>query len=242
MSVEIAMGVLKAGADLFEALKESARPAIAQALMTAALLFSAYVGIYAIRDGSLWLGLRNAFASGVVHEDPTTMQAELRQLAASDKMIRRVMQSLLEEAPNASRVRLAVIHDGFVGVSGMGMLRFDVTHAVAAPGRDIGPLVQNQPLSNWGDYVNTLLGGQCTFLSASQLQNAAARVQMSELNIRVVLACPVVDPLLRILGATFISWDGRDEIPDSVQMQKLMNEAKDAGRQLALALDLRPSP
>ncbi|OIQ74482.1 hypothetical protein GALL_438680 [mine drainage metagenome] len=102
------------------------------------------------------------------------MQTELHQFAAANKLIDQLLETMLVRAGGASRVRLNVIHNGVTGLTGTGLLRYDVTNSVAAPGRLAGAAVTNQPLSDWSDFLPALLAGHIDCGGSTRYESAMA--------------------------------------------------------------------
>ena len=167
------------------------------------------------------------------------MQAELRRAAVSTKIIRELMQSALNQAPNAARIRLSEIHNGVVGLSGVGMLRFDVTMAVVNPGYAPGEFVVNLPLSQWSGYLDTLIRGDCASSTAAGSTDPAAAARLAAMHIGFFIACPVTDVESRMFGGVFISWD--EQPPERVVADVRLKLAAVA-KQIASTLDVRDAP
>jgi hypothetical protein len=223
---------------------KAVRAALLPVCMTAALNLTLYAGWHVVQEGSLLDGVRAAFlntGTSRAHDYAHKMQLELQVSATSDRLIHGLLQDVLETAGNAARVRLSVIHNGQVLISGNGMLRFDITHAVTAPGRDSGVLVTNQPLSEWADYLTNLLAGNCVTFNVADVHNANARIRMASLGMQLFIACPVINVQGVLLGAIFVSWDHGDTLPAKEDLPKLYGEMKHVAAQVAIALDMRPA-
>ena len=167
------------------------------------------------------------------------LQAELRRTAETDKLINQLLAALLARAPTAARVRLGVVHNGVTGVTGMALLRFDITNAVAGPGHSVGTMVINQPLSDWNVFLPALIAGKCQLGATSDELNVALRARLDALGAGAYMACPVIDIQGRMLGAVFMTWDVRDPPPVGEALRSLMDFASTICIQIASALDLR---
>ena len=161
------------------------RAVLAQPLITVALLLFLYAGWHVRDEGSIHAGLRVAFidtrAYRTDHEherEAAMLQVEMHYAADTDRLVDELLTALLTYAPLAARVRLGVVHNGITGVTGVALLRYDVTNAVAAPGHSIGTLLLNQPLSDWNNFLPVLLAGRCYLGQVADQPNPA-------------LACPV---------------------------------------------------
>ena len=136
-------------------------------------------------------------------------------------------------------MRLGVVHNGITGVTGVALLRYDITNAVAAPGHSVGALLLNQPLSDWNNFLPVLLAGRCYLGLVTEQPNPALRVRFEGLGAGTFMACPVIDNRNRMLGATFVTWDVRDLPPTGDALLAVMKYALGVGQQVASALDLR---
>ena len=167
------------------------------------------------------------------------MQDELQVVAAADRRINQVLQSILARAPLSSRARLAIIHNGVTGITGISMLYWDISHAQASPGRSVGELVQNQPLSEMTDYLSVLLADKCVSEPTASLTNQAARARLADLNVSWFMACPSRDIENQMLGVIFLSWDGNDRPPQGAAIAEIEDMVMAAGRQIGAVLDVR---
>jgi hypothetical protein len=223
---------------------------LAQPMLTAACLTGAYTAIHIGQERSLSIGIRSAFLDNDTvrlerkrTEDETTLQAELRQFAAANKIIDQLLENIMHRAPGATRTRLSVIHNGVTGMTGAGLLRYDDTNSVAAPGRVPGMGVTNQPLSEWSDFLPTLLAGKCSFHHVAELNDNSQRARLVSIGATSVLVCPAADVQGRTLGALFILWDGNEPGFDADELRALMQLGQQFGAQAAAILDLRgPQP
>jgi hypothetical protein len=232
--------------DTLRILRRSFTPALTQPLLTAAVLTALYGGYNCVHESSIAQGLWVAFfesnaarATRLREREDAVLQAELRDLAQSNKVIDQLLGSLIEQTPNVARVRLDVIHNGVTGVTGLGLLRYDTTNSVAGAGHDRGPLVQNRPLTEWGDFLPDMLGGRCRVYNADDLRSDAIRSRMETLNVGTILGCPVADVQGRLLGAVFMLWDAGMRIPDGVDLTALKTRGREIGSQVGAVLDLR---
>lgn len=224
----------------------SLRALFVQPLITVAMLLFLYAGWHIRDEGSITAGLRVAFVNTKAYRakhlrelEVALLQVQLQQTAQTDHLIGQLLESLLNKSNAAARVRLDVIHNGVTGVTGTALLRYDVTNSVAAVGHSAGPLVVNQPLSDWNDILPSLLSDKCTISAVAGASNIALRARLEALGATTVLACPVIDVQGRLLGAAFVQWDMRDAPPTGEELQKLMDYARSVSVQIASALDLR---
>jgi hypothetical protein len=232
--------------EMLLSLGQPLRVMLVQPLITVGMLLFLYAGWHVRDEGSVNAGLRVAFvdtrAYRVEHQrdlETTMLQTQLHQAAQTDRLINRMLQALLEQAPSASRVRLDVFHNGVLGVTGTALLRYDVTNAVATRGHSVGALVVNRQLSDLSGLLPALLAGKCQVGLVAQELNIEFRARLEELGAVSYMACPVVDVLDRLLGGVLVQWDGGDHRPEGDAMQAIMDHAKYVAAQIASALDLR---
>ena len=177
------LGTLKALLDFVNGLGRPARSVLLQPLATVLLLLALYAGWHVQDEGNVARGLRVAFLdtrSGRAARDreleAAILRAELYQAAESDRLINQLLTALRQRTPHAARVRLGVIHNGVSGITGIGLLRYDVTNAVAAAGHSAGETMQNQPLSEWSELLPKLLSGHCEMAEVRELANLISRI------------------------------------------------------------------
>jgi hypothetical protein len=244
------VGLLKALLEFANGLRVPIRVALVQPMITVGLLLLLYTGWHVQNEGNLLAGLRVAFldtqASRATRNrdvEAAILRAELYQAAETDKLIEQLMTALLQHAGSAARVRLGVIHNGVSGVTGIGLLRYDITNAVAATGHTAGVPTQNQPLSEWSAILPMLLAGRCVPSAVDQLPNLTSRARLQSMGATGVLACPVSDVHGTLLGCLFVVWDSGDVPPAGAQLAALMEFSQRIGGQIAAALDLLvPTP
>lgn len=221
-----------------------------QPVLTAICLTGVYGAIHVGQEGSLGAGIHAAFLDNETTrlerhriEEQATLQEELRQFVSANKVINQILDSIMLHAPGASRASLSVIHNGVTGMTGSGLLRYDDTNSVAAPGRVAAAVVTNQPLSDWDDFLPSLLAGQCTFRRSSELHGLALRARVESYGVTSLLVCPAADVQGKTVGAIFVMWDAHDQLPDNKQLQGLLEAGMRQGAQIAAVLDIRgPSP
>ncbi len=240
----VARALVELSADVFRLYRRN----LVQPLMTAIVLTGAYAIVHVGQEGSLTSGLRSAFLDNDAsreerhrREVKASLQVELRQFAAANKLIDQHLETILLRA-GASRVRLSVIHNGVTGLTGTGLLRYDVTNSVAALGRSTGNAVQNQPLSDWSEFLPDLLTGQCVQSRVSELHSISLRAWSESFGAASVMICPAADVQGKAVGGIFTFWDGNDAVPQGDALQDLMRIARYAGAQIATVLDLQGPP
>ncbi len=241
--------VIRTALNILAGLREPVRRVLIQPVLTVMLLVLLYGGMHAVRESSLTDGFRVAFLeSDAGHAQRNremengVLQAELRHFVESNRLIEQLLETVLQRIPGAARVRLDVIHNGVVGLSGTGLLRYDVTHAVAAPGRATDGLVQNKPMSEWTDLLPTLLAAQCLVRATGDLHSQSNRSRFAAMAVGTIMACPVADVQGRLLGALLVTWDLSDQPPLPPALGGLMQLGQQVGAQIAAILDLRGPP
>jgi hypothetical protein len=243
------LGLFRVLLELFVDLGRNSGRKLVQPMLTAACLTGTYTAIHVTQEGSVTAGVRAAFLENDTLrserrrlEEQATLQTELRQFAAANKLIDQLLETMLARATGASRVRLNVIHNGVTGLTGTGLLRYDVTNSVAAPGRLAGAPATNQPLSDWSDFLPSLLASQCSFHRINEIHALSNRARFEALGATAIMVCPAADVQGKTVGAIFIFWDGNDPIPDGDDMRRLMSAGQHLGAQIAAVLDLQGPP
>ena len=168
-------------------------------------------------------------------------QVELRQAAKTDHLIDQSLKVLPAKVPGSARAQARRDPQRRHGITGVGMLRFDVTNGAAVPGRAVGEPMQNLPLSAWNEYLSTLLAGRCDWRRTADVVSASERDRLEKFGAALRLVCPVTDVEGRLLGGVFITWDTSDASPDPERRPEIVEEAKKIGAQIASVLTLRMS-
>jgi hypothetical protein len=219
---------------------------VIEPLVTVGLLLCLYAGWHVRDEGDFVTGLRVAFIDTRAYREAeqqaligALMQAELHRYASSSRMIDQMLAAVIAHATGVARVRLAVIHNGVSGLTGISMLRYDVINAIAPPGRAAGDLIVNQPLSTLSDVLPALLAGKCQTVAAADVHNFALRTRMQSLGVSTNLTCPVIDIEGKLLGAIFVDWDTGDQAPEGGQLQAIIDFEERIGAQIASVLNLR---
>ncbi len=200
-------------------------------VLTILLLSGVVLAVVSVREGGPQAGLEKILTNP---HASNSLQRELHSIARRDTVIDGLLKAVLVKAPTAARVRLAVIHNGEVGLSGIGLLRFDVTHGTVRKGFSVGTFTSNGPLADWNPYLNKLLAGQCTVVGLEEM-SAGERVRMVELGVQARMACPVMDIQGRLLGAVFIHWPADALVPEGADLNALEDFTRSVGSQIAAA-------
>jgi len=237
--------LVRAFLELLLNLGQPLRTLLVPPLLTVAVLVFLYAGWHVRDEGSVSAGLRVAFVDTRAYRaehmrelEAAVLQGEMLRTPATAKLIDQLLTSLMDRAPTVARVRLGVIHNGITGVTGVALLRFDITNGVASPGHSVGPMITNQPLSHWNDFLPTLLAGRCHVGATAGVTNTVRRSRLESLGAGSYMACPVIDIQGRMLGAVLATWDVRESPLVGGELQSLVAFARDICAQIAAALDL----
>lgn len=243
----------KAWADAFKSiantaikLKNNVKRDFFSSLLTVVLAMFCYAGWHVVNQGSMTNGLKAAFvwsgetkAGAAGQRLASQLQAEIKLTQHANKLIQTKLQSLVAATPGASRSRVHVIHNGVFTVTGVGLLRYDVTHAAARAGRAPGAYETNTPLSQMTDYLDTLIDHKCKRVEVTSLKDPGASFKMNELGVSVFLACPIYNTANQLIGALLTHWDGGDALPED--MPAVISAHTQMAAQIAIALDLKHS-
>jgi len=213
--------------------------------MTCVFMAAGYTGICIFDAGSITEGVQQAWMSTAPvrlrHQaelEALALQERLQATARTDKLIEELMRQVLLKHPKAARARLAVIHDGTSGVTGINMLRFDIILGVVNPGNQVGTMAGNQPLADWSQYLGEFLAGNCSFADVGSMTSAAEVARMLALGVAARLACPVRDAGGRLLGGLFVTWSAGN-VPDEQEVAALTAELRQTTARVSAALQLR---
>jgi len=222
--------------------------AVLNAVVLAIFAVVAYGGFHVSREGSFSAGMRAAFVDSKADitqraalETAYVIQAELRQAAASDILINDMLMDALQKFPDVARAVVAQLHNGDYGLSGMGLLKFNITHAQAAAGRAVGELSVDAPLSEWSDFLHTLLNGKCSYYLVQALKSNQAIARHAKMRVTSFMACPVKDTADRLLGGIVVSWDLGDTTPSEEERANLAAHLTTLGSKVAVLIDLAVS-
>lgn len=202
-----------------------------QAVITIFIFGVFYLGFYVVREEGFIKGFDAAFFQSTAYRDlahrnseqtSSIMQMELRVAAATDALIEGLMAEFIRIHTGVARQRLAVFHNGVVGLSGMAIIKADVLNVKAAPGRSVGEFTRNSPISEWSDMMPAILQHSCYFSATKDRPIGPPRSQLEALGVGYMVACPVVDVKNRVLGILFTDYDGQDHpaVPDTPEEQK----------------------
>ena len=216
-----------------------------QPFLTAVFLTCVYGGYHIFHESSFMQGLKVAFYETEVNQitrlrerQDALLQGELHHMATSNLIIDKFLQSIVDRDPTIARARLDVIHNGVMGMTGTGLLRYDVTNSVPSAGHAAGRLAQNQALTEWSDFLPDLLQGNCALFPKDEHRGEAIRSRPDSMNAGTFLVCPVADVQGRLLGAVFVMWDAGTPAAEKDDMYQLIGLSKKVGSQIGAILDL----
>jgi hypothetical protein len=159
-------------------------------------------------------------------------RTEARQMIAANRLIDQLLKAILGLSPGAARVRLTLLRNSTEP------FRYDVANSIALRGRWLGPARQNQPLSDWSDFLPTLLTGQCVLHPILEVRMAAPAFGFPSSRPSKALVCPVAGAEGHLLGAIFTVWDGAAQPPEHPALRSLMAAGKHVATQIAAVLYL----
>lgn len=135
----------------------------------------------------------------------TTISIESRGNKTNQYLVK-----LLEDIPDAIIVRVNLIHSLKYDVKDRqtSILRWDTVYAKANPNYKLGtgPLLHDQPLVAWTDYMDDLIAGKCKYLITKNLSQDASQEHLTSIGIYAFDVCPIIDTDKKLLGAIFLSW------------------------------------
>jgi hypothetical protein len=215
-----------------------------QPLLTVAIGMMVYGGWFVIREDSISVGLHAAFVSnsGDKPGELAIIQAEISRTAEANRVIDQILTSALANIPGAARIRLAVIHNGIAGVTGLSMLRSDITNAIARPGRATGDLSVNLPMGSLATFSPSMLDGSCWLNNTNNLSFNPGREHLERVGVKTFLACPVKDPNGLLLGEIALHWDSGDTVPVGADMERVTNDLKVVTDRVGGIITLRSNP
>lgn len=251
VSAELAVGAIKVAFDYLNEHRHVARFIIrwtAQPLLTVGLLLGgiSVISHYA-HEGSaletlsvvLFGNPLDVLAKRTAIELAIT-QARIGQDANDNRVKDQLLTKALTLAPTSARIRLAVIHNGVAGVTGMSMLRADITNAIARPGRATGDLSVNLPMGSLATFSSSMLDGSCWLADTASLSYNPGREHLERVGVKSFLACPVKDPNNLLLGEIAMHWDRGDVVPAGDDMTELTRGLKIVADNIGSVISLRP--
>jgi hypothetical protein len=184
--------------------------------------------------------------------DPTKRWSRVRDpvrtetALAGNRLIRRLLVSLLHQAPRAALVSLSIL-----GAEqrewNAGRSYYRVTNRVT-PGKRFDALTRRVPaVPDWQALRLSLRAGQCAVLKVADLLSGPLSGRLSPTRASYVLACPATSPSGDLIGAVFIVFETGDRAPRGAELRRQRGEGARIGRQIAAVLDLvgqgrAPSP
>lgn len=144
--------------------------------------------------------------------------------------INKYLDKLLTDVPDAIVTRVNLIHSvKFASTNQTPILRWDTIYARTNPEHKsgAGPLLRDQPLIAWSNYIEDLLAGHCRYMLTKNLNNDAPHQSLYSMGVYSFDVCPIVDNNKKLLGAIFLSWEeNRPPINPESQFPLMLDTAK----------------
>jgi hypothetical protein len=158
-------------------------------------------------------------------------------LVAANRLIDRLLASMLDNVPGASRVCLNGFGDEN-GLTAIKRLRYKTSNIISRQKRQATLWPPNQPLMEQEAFLPALRAGHCSLIRASDLNAEPARDFLHALDATCALVCPAADLAGDLVGAVFMLWDADDRPPEGEELMALMALGVRVGGQIAAVLDL----
>lgn len=161
-------------------------------------------------------------------------KAQLLVVAESDKIINDTISLLLDQT-QGDRVTVEMVHNGTFTMAAQHLMHFSVTHEVNKSNVVPGKPLQNEPLSEWSDFLPDLLNNKCTIKSIKDIKDPVVKLRMQDYNIGSFAACPIFDSRGVFLGGVFVSYNML-----SIDSKPTLQYMQLAAARIGAALSLRP--
>jgi hypothetical protein len=158
-------------------------------------------------------------------------------LVAANRLIDRLLASMLDKMPGASRVCLNSFGDEN-SLATIKRRRCNSPNIVSTQKRQVVLWSPIQPLSEQEAFLPALRAGDCSLIRASDLKAGPARDFLHALDAACALVCPAADLAGDLVGAVFMLWDGDGRPPEGEELVALMALGVRVGGQIAAVLDL----
>jgi hypothetical protein len=156
---------------------------------------------------------------------------------AANRLIRRLLAALLDQAPYAALVCLNVI-DADDKQWELDRRYFRVTNGVGLRKRQDALVRRMPPVPNWESLLPLLRDGRCPLLRVADLQTGPMPQRLPPTATSDVLVCPVADLRGDLMGAILIVLDRRHGSPRGAKLKHLAAAGARAGGQIAAVLAL----
>jgi hypothetical protein len=142
---------------------------------------------------------------------------KLRQEAMinTDRRTSALQHALIDLAlsiPSADQVRIGLIHNN-ISSDGNAILQFDIVNSVAPIGKTANALSANLPLTNWIDFLRSLLAHQCVIVAVKDMSNSAEKSRLIDAKVVEFVTCPILNTKGQLLGAVFADWTNPLSVP-----------------------------
>ncbi len=177
------------------------------------------LGIAACEGSGWWIWHRSA--CNALRTDPQERLGVMRgpdglllKTVQTDQAVNEVLARLLSETPAAVQARVSIVHNGTVSLAGMHLLHFSTIAALAAPGSEASPMLQNQPLSQWKDFLGALIDKpHCVLKSVGDLTDREWIERMRGRGTETLIACGIFSPRGQFLGSLFTNFARLTDLP-----------------------------
>lgn len=171
----------------------------------------------------------------------TEQGMEVERESLSNKIITARLHELLQAIPNATLVRVSVIHNGTSMVTKQPLLFADNLFAVSSPGFPIGDMQTNVPLNRWEDYLDDLRAGKCSFRELGKVAAITEGVRWRQLGVRASVICPLTNTQGQLMGAIFLSWHDTVQPPSDKEVPVDVEKVQQAAKDVSIAFEMRLS-
>jgi len=127
-------------------------------------------------------------------------------------LLQHALIDLALSIPSADQVRIGLIHNN-ISSDGTSILQFDIVTSVAPIGKTAGALPINLPLTNWTDFLRSLLAHQCVIVAVKDMNNSAEKTRLIDAKVVEFVTCPVLNAKGQLLGAVFVDWTNPLNVP-----------------------------
>jgi hypothetical protein len=160
---------------------------------------------------------------------------------AGNRLIRRLLACLLDQAPRAAMVSLSILGADELGADNRTLDLGCSYHRVirATPGKRFDSLARRVPgVPNWQVLQPSLRAGQGIVLRVADLLPGPLPDRLSPTRAAYVLACPAISATGHPAGAVLIVFDIADPAPRGAELRRLRREGARIASQIVAVLEL----
>lgn len=133
--------------------------------------------------------------------------------ANADRVINAEIRSTLSHSHGATRIRVALIDKAGANEP----LRYNVTHVAIAAGTQSSNFDTDIPLAQWNLYLSDFLENKCVMISIKDPDiGTQAKAKLFDTKTGAFIGCPLQTTKHEILGAVFLIWDDKAELPNTL--------------------------